>query len=91
MDIIAAPESPVLNLKEAAAYVRRTPKAMYGLRTRHCGPASFRKNGRIYYRLVALDAWLAEGEAEDSRSNPALNPLARRPEPRLGRRHAAAA
>ncbi|MEV8323989.1 helix-turn-helix domain-containing protein [Kitasatospora sp. NPDC056731] len=78
-------ESPVLTLAEAAVYVRRTPKAMYGLRDRRSGPSSFRLAGRVYYRRTALDAWLAEGEAGDSRSNLKLDPTRKSPELRRSR------
>ncbi|MEV7777840.1 helix-turn-helix domain-containing protein [Kitasatospora sp. NPDC088351] len=76
-----------MTLAEAAVYVRRTPKAMYNLRDRRSGPPSFRLAGRVYYRRTALDAWLAEGEANDSRSNLELDPTRqphepRRPQPR---------
>ncbi|OKI22235.1 hypothetical protein [Streptomyces sp. CB03911] len=81
-DTTAGPDSPVLNLKQAAKYVQRTPKAMYGLRTRRVGPDSFRRQGRIYYYIAVLDAWLAAGAATDSRSNPALDPTRHAAEPR---------
>lgn len=68
-------ESPVLTLKEAALYIRRTERAMYHLRDRGTGPECFRKAGRIYYRIAALDDWLAHGEATDEKCNPELNPV----------------
>lgn len=49
------------------------------------GPASFKIGGKVVYRIAAIDAYMAECEAADSHSNPALNPLLRAPEPRLGR------
>jgi len=82
---VAHVESPVMTLAEAARYVRRSPKALYSLRERRAGPPSFRLAGRIYYRRAALDAWLAEGEARDSRSNPELDPTRRPPERRRSR------
>ncbi len=81
-----AVESPVLTLREAAAYVRRTPRAMYNMRNRRTGPASFRAEGRVVYRLDALNRWLADQEARDSRSNPALDPTKQAPEPRRAKR-----
>jgi hypothetical protein len=77
--------SPVLTLPEAAAYVRRTTKAMRRLREQRRGPDSFKAGGRIYYRVVALDNWLADAEAADSRSNPELDPTQVAPEPRARR------
>ncbi|MFD4910084.1 helix-turn-helix domain-containing protein [Kitasatospora purpeofusca] len=71
-----------MTLAEAAVYLRRTPKAMYNLRGRRSGPPSFRLAGRVYYRRTALDAWLAKGEAHDSRSNLKLDPTRQPPEPR---------
>jgi hypothetical protein len=84
--------SPVLNLFEAAEYVRRTPKALRSLRERRGGPDSFRAGGRVMYRIAALDAWLAANEAADSRSNRDLDPTQRAAEPRraTGRRLASA-
>lgn len=82
--------SPVLNLIEAAAYVRRTPKAMRKLREYRRGPASFKAGGRVMYRITALDAWLAAEEASDSRSNPALDPTRHAAAPRRAKRVQAA-
>jgi hypothetical protein len=79
-------QSPILNLIEAAEYVRRTPKAMRCLRERRSGPASFKSGGRVMYRLAALDAWLEADEAKDSRSNLTLDPTRQAPEPRRAKR-----
>jgi hypothetical protein len=75
-------ESPVLNLKELAAYCRRTPRAMYALRDRRNGPPMFRKAGRLYAYKVDVDEWLASGYAADPGSNPDLDPTRRGAEPR---------
>lgn len=82
MDAMQVPVPPVLTLEQAAAYIGRTPKALRGLRERRSGPAGFRAGGRVLYRLAELDRWLAEHEALDSRSNPALDPTRQAPEPR---------
>jgi hypothetical protein len=74
--------SPVLTTKEAAVYCRRTPNAMKILRHRRKGPKSFEQGGRIYYYRSALDAWLADGAASDSRSNRELDPTLQAPEPK---------
>lgn len=74
--------SPVMNTKQAAAYVHRTPNAMKILRHRRKGPKSFEADGRIYYYVTELDSWLANGAASDSRSNPDLDPTLQDPEPR---------
>ncbi len=73
--------SPVMTLLEAAEYVRRSPKALRGLRERRRGPASFKAEGRVMYRLSALDEWLAATEAADSRSNLSLDPTRAPAEP----------
>ncbi|MDP9613688.1 hypothetical protein [Streptomyces demainii] len=36
----------------------------------------------MMYRITALDAWVEAQEQADSRSNPALNPLAQKPQRR---------
>ncbi|MEV7599902.1 helix-turn-helix domain-containing protein [Kitasatospora sp. NPDC089797] len=79
-------DSPFLSHKEAAAYIKRTPRALYCLNDRRQGPPSFRLGGRRMYRLVALKAWLREHEAADSRSNLALDPTRQAPEPRRAKR-----
>lgn len=82
MDAMQVPAPSVLTLEQAAAYIGRTPKALRGLRERRSGPAGFRAGGRVMYRIAALDRWLDEHEAQDSRSNPELDPTRRAPEPR---------
>ncbi|MFF1792627.1 helix-turn-helix transcriptional regulator [Kitasatospora sp. NPDC058263] len=79
---VRVPAPSLLTLDEAAAYIGRSPKGLRGLRERRTGPPGFRVGGRVMYRVAALDAWLAEHEALDSRSNPALDPTRRAPEPR---------
>ncbi|WP_445520539.1 DNA-binding protein [Streptomyces sp. NEAU-174] len=78
--------SPVMNTKQAAAYVHRTPNAMKILRHRRKGPKSFEQGGRIYYYVAELDRWLAAGAASDSRSNAELDPTTQAPEARPSRR-----
>ncbi|MFI2610649.1 helix-turn-helix transcriptional regulator [Kitasatospora sp. NPDC018619] len=76
----------LLTLEEAAAYIGRSTKGLRGLRERRSGPPGFRAGGRVMFRLAALDAWLAEQEANDSRSNLALDPTRKAPEPRRAKR-----
>ncbi|WP_224273965.1 helix-turn-helix domain-containing protein [Streptomyces sp. LS1784] len=78
--------SPLLPHDQAAAYIGRTPKALYCLNDRRMGPPSFRLGGRRMYRIVALNEWLAAHEALDSRSNPELDPTRQAPEPRRAKR-----
>ncbi len=75
-------DSPVLPHKQAAKYIGRTVRALYALNDRREGPPSFKSKGRRMYRVAALDGWLAEQEAIDSRSNLDLDPTRRAPEPR---------
>ncbi|WUH94617.1 helix-turn-helix domain-containing protein [Streptomyces sp. NBC_00433] len=66
--------SPLMNNKEAARYLKRTPNALRILRHRRRGPKSFIKDGRIWYFSADLDAWLNEAAQADSRFNPDLDP-----------------
>ncbi|GAA0423679.1 helix-turn-helix domain-containing protein [Streptomyces luteireticuli] len=87
-------ERAVLTTAEAALYLGSKPATLRKWRHRRCGPASFRVGGRVMYRLAALDAFLAECERADSRSNPELAPRVTQLRPRRdrsGRRVAEAA
>lgn len=75
------PPAGCLWLPQAAERLGVKPRTLYTWRTRRVGPAGFRHAGRVVYRETALDAYLAECEAADSHSNPALNPVSRKPEP----------
>ncbi|MFI1619970.1 hypothetical protein ACH4VT_23835 [Streptomyces lydicus] len=57
------------------------------LNVENAGPPSFRMGpgGRVMYRRDLLDAWLAEQQEADSRSNPALSPMNRTPQRRSPR------
>lgn len=88
--ITAAPPEGCLWLKGAAAKLGVQPSTLYKWRHLRIGPPSFRHAGRVVYRETAIDEYLAECEAADSRSNPALNPVLRAPEARIASpRHAA--
>ncbi|WP_244502287.1 helix-turn-helix domain-containing protein [Streptomyces oceani] len=67
----------------AAEYLDISPNTLYVWRHRRQGPPSFRMGGRVMYRISALDDWVAAQEMADSRSNPALNPLVKRPQRRV--------
>ncbi|MEU0934300.1 DNA-binding protein [Embleya sp. NPDC005971] len=90
-----APPSPVLNQKEAAAYLRTTPGALKKRRHRRKGPRSFLEQDtrRVLYYLTDLDEYLADSAQADSRSNPELSPLTQAPELRrsLGAKRSAKA
>lgn len=76
-----------LTVKDAAEYLGLSPHTLYVWRHRRQGPPSFRmgSRGRVMYRREALDAWVREQEQADSRSNPALSPLAVAPQHRSER------
>lgn len=86
---VEAPDTapPVMNVKEAAAYVRRSPNALRILRHRRRGPRSFICDGLILYYTADLKAWLEQAANADSRFNPALDPT-RVPAQTRGRRAA---
>ncbi len=69
-----------LTLPQAAAYLGLSANTLYVWRHRRQGPPSFLMGRRVMYRITAIDAWVADQEKADSRSNPSLNPLNRRPE-----------
>jgi hypothetical protein len=71
--------------KDAAKRLGVQPDTLKTWRYLRKGPASFKIGGRVVYRISVVDAFLAECEAADSRSNPALNPVLRAPEARIGR------
>ncbi|OSP41648.1 DNA-binding protein [Streptomyces sp. 13-12-16] len=77
-----APETAFLNLPKAAEYLGISPNTLYVWRHRRQGPPSFRMGRRVMYRITALDAWVRAQENADSRSNPALNPQAQKPQRR---------
>lgn len=81
------PQPPVLNQKEAAAYLGTTPAALKKRRHRRQGPPSFLQEDvrRVLYYVADLDAYLAAGAKADSRTNPQLNPLTQVPVPRHSR------
>ncbi|MEU9675731.1 helix-turn-helix domain-containing protein [Streptomyces parvus] len=73
------PEVAFLTLHKAAAYLGISPNTLYVWRHRRQGPPSFQMGRRVMYRISALDEWVDRQEKADSRSNPALNPLNRKP------------
>ncbi|NUW06283.1 helix-turn-helix domain-containing protein [Streptomyces sp. CAI-21] len=75
-----------MTLTEAAKYIGRSRSALKTLRHRRRGPRSFLADGRIYYYVADLDAWLAGQASADSRFNPALDPTRAPAQPRRSRR-----
>ena len=50
---------PVLDPKEAAAFLRMAPKTLAHMRCRGDGPKHIRANSRVIrYRLADLESWL---------------------------------
>lgn len=77
------PPEDCLWQRQAAKRIGVKPETLRTWRYLRKGPASFKVAGRVVYKIAAIDAYLTECEAADSRSNPALNPLLRTPEPRI--------
>lgn len=73
------PEIAFLTLDKAAAYLGISPNTLYVWRHRRQGPPGFQMGRRVMYRISALDEWVDRQERADSRSNPALDPLNRKP------------
>ncbi|MFQ6856164.1 helix-turn-helix domain-containing protein [Streptomyces sp. 35M1] len=73
------PEIAFLTLNKAAMHLGISPNTLYVWRHRRQGPPSFRMGRRVMYRISALDEWVDRQEQADSRSNPSLNPLNRKP------------
>ncbi|WP_030611694.1 helix-turn-helix transcriptional regulator [Streptomyces sclerotialus] len=82
MSDATAPVAAFLTVKRAASYLGISENTLYVWRHRRQGPPSFRMGGRVMYRVSALDAWIGQQEAADSRSNPLLSPLEREPQHR---------
>ncbi|MBB4922138.1 helix-turn-helix domain-containing protein [Kitasatospora kifunensis] len=87
--VTAPPPPGCLWIEQAAERLGIKPGTLHKWRQKRRGPASFKHAGRVTYREIALERYLAECEAADSHSNPALNPLLRAPEPHIRRSRAA--
>jgi hypothetical protein len=62
-------------LIDAADYLGYEVNTLRKWRLKKIGPPSFKVGGKVAYRVAALNAWLAEQEASDPHSNPALDPV----------------
>lgn len=76
-------------LEETAPRLGVKPSTLRKWRLTGRGPASFKVEGRVVFKEAVVDAYLANCEAADPSSNPALSPLARAPRPHLRRSTAA--
>jgi hypothetical protein len=54
----------VFSTTDAAVYLGTTPEALATLRHRKSGPPFLKEGRAVKYRVAALDAYLAEREAE---------------------------
>ncbi|GAA1891001.1 helix-turn-helix transcriptional regulator [Streptantibioticus ferralitis] len=77
-------QTAFLNLPKAAEYLGISPNTLYVWRHRRQGPPSFCMGRRVMYRISALNEWVRQQEQADSRSNPALDPLNTKAQPRAG-------
>lgn len=57
----------LLRLPEAAEYLQVSPQHLYRLRAENRGPRSFKRNGRIFYDLADLEAFVAFTTAQTTR------------------------
>ncbi|WP_405703331.1 helix-turn-helix transcriptional regulator [Streptomyces sp. NBC_01383] len=73
------PSVPVSSGPTRRGNLSISPNTLYVWRHRRQGPPSFQMGRRVMYRISALDEWVDRQERADSRSNPALNPLNRKP------------
>ncbi|NOJ59737.1 helix-turn-helix domain-containing protein [Arthrobacter sp. 260] len=64
----STPNSHLLTLDEAAAFLRKSPAQLRWMRHRSEGPKSAKLQGRVMYREQDLVAWVdAAFEAEEAR------------------------
>lgn len=82
---MASMAKAVLTTDEASVYLGVAASTLRTWRHRRVGPPSFRVGTKVVYRITALDAYLAECEMADSRSNPALDPCVTPIRPRRAR------
>lgn len=76
-------------MEDAARKLGVEPSTLRKWRVLRKGPASFKVAGRVVYKETAIAEYLSACEEADSRSNPALNPLNRVPQPRISHRRVA--
>jgi len=75
-------------IEDAAEALGVQKSTLYKWRYLRKGPDSFKHAGKVIYRASEIQEYLGRCEAADSRSNPALNPLNRVPQPRISHRAA---
>lgn len=56
----------LLTIAQLADMLGCSHQALYNLRARGTGPASFRLAGKIRYRRSAVETWIADAEAADA-------------------------
>lgn len=58
----------LLTIAQLADMLGCSHQALYNLRARGTGPASFLLAGKVRYRRSSVAAWIADAEAADARS-----------------------
>lgn len=60
----------LLNVKEAAGYLRCSPGHLNNLRVEGGGPPYTKKTGRVLYDTADLDRWLSDGKQRSTSERP---------------------
>ncbi|MBB6627612.1 helix-turn-helix domain-containing protein [Nocardioides sp. KIGAM211] len=60
----------VLTLSQLAAQRGVTVQTLYDLRSQGRGPRGFRVGRELRFRVIEVDAWLAQMEADDAERHP---------------------
>lgn len=60
--------SDLLTPREAAAYVRRSPRTLARERSLGIGPSYVKLGAKVFYRRTHLDAWVDQHVVEPVRS-----------------------
>jgi excisionase family DNA binding protein len=65
VETMVSMKDQLLSMREVAARTGLAVNTLHHMRMRGRGPASFRLGNRVRVRESALDAWLAEQEAQE--------------------------
>lgn len=61
---------PVLTLSQLAGQLGVSIQTLYNLRSQGRGPRGFRVGRELRFRVIEVDAWLAQLEADDAERHP---------------------
>jgi hypothetical protein len=61
-NVAPSDEADLLTLKEAAAFLKKKPSTIYGLKQRGAIPCS--KKGRLYFSKTELQKWALSGRKQ---------------------------